>query len=306
MVRTLKHSVKRVAMAAVITGAPFLASLGAHAARGASAPPVTFSSYYLDMGASESLGVQPTGIPGHNGAQTNVGYANDLVRRESLKGVALTLTRIGCGGDDVQTLLDTTTKSDVCNTPPTTQLTRATAYLIAHRANPVLVTIDLGFNDVRACMTVNPVNETCIDHGITAVQRDLPIIMKDLKAAAGAQTRFVGIEYNDAFLGYFLDGPTGPERATATLEGMDRLDTVLGKIYATAGAYVAKVPLLFEVNDRSLTTMAKVGTVPVNVAETCRLTWFCTPPPFGPDDHPNTAGYSLIAEAIEDALPKSW
>jgi lysophospholipase L1-like esterase len=306
MVRTLKHSVKLVVTAAVITGTPFLACFGAQSAGGASTPPITFSSYYLDMGASESLGVQPTGIPGHNGAQTNEGYANDLVRRESLKGVALALTRIGCGADDVQTLLDTTTKSDVCNTPPTTQLTRATAYLTAHRADPVLVTIDLGFNDVRACMQTNPVNETCIDRGITAVQRDLPIIMKDLKAAAGAQTSFVGIEYNDAFLGYYLDGSTGPARATATLEGMDRLDTVLGKIYAKAGAHVARVPALFEVNDTSLTKMANVGTVPLNVAETCRLTWFCTPPPYGPDDHPNTAGYSLIAAAIENALPKSW
>jgi lysophospholipase L1-like esterase len=305
-VRTLKYSVELGVMASVITGALFFGWLSAPRVSGASAPPITFDSYYLDMGASESLGVQPTGIPGHNGAQTDLGYANDLVRRESLEGVALALTRIGCGADDVQTLLDTTTKSDVCNTPPTTQLTRATAYLSAHQADPVLVTIDLGFNDVRACMQADPVNEACIDQGITAVQRDLPIIMKELKAAAGAQTRFVGIEYNDAFLGYYLDGPAGPARATATLEGMDRLDTVLGKIYAKAGAYVARVPSLFEINDTSLTTMANVGTVPVNVAKTCRLTWFCTPPPFGPDDHPNTAGYSLIAEAIEDALPKSW
>src|SRR6202034_654901 len=88
IVRTLKYLVELVVMAAVITGAPFSPCRSVPAASGASAPPITFSSYYLDMGAWESLGVQPTGILGHNGAMTDVGYANDLVRRESLNGVA--------------------------------------------------------------------------------------------------------------------------------------------------------------------------------------------------------------------------
>jgi hypothetical protein len=275
-------------------------------AGGASTTPIRFSSYFLDIGASESLGVQPTGIVGHNAEQTNVGYANDLVVRESLKGVALTLTEIGCGGDDVQSLLDTTTRSDVCNQPPNNQLTRAAAYLISHKSDPVLVTVDLGFNNVRTCMEADPVNETCINQGITAIQRDLPVIMKDLKAVSGAQTRFVGIEYDDPFLGYYLDGATGPARATATLRGVEQLDATLGKIYARAGAFVARVPSLFEMNDASLKTLDNVGTIPVNVEEACTFTWFCSAAPFGPDDHPNTAGYSLIAEAIEDVLPKSW
>jgi lysophospholipase L1-like esterase len=239
-------------------------------------------------------------------AQTNQGFANDLITREALKGVALTLTEIGCGDDGVESLLNTTTRTDVCNTPPTTQLTRATAYLEAHQPDPVLVTIDLGFNDVLPCMQDDPVNDTCIDQGINDVQRDLPIIMKDLKAAAGAHTRFVGIEYDDPFLGYYLDGATGPARATASLQGMDDLDTVLGRIYANAGAYVAKVPSLFEMNDATRMTLDNVGTIPTNVEQACELTWFCDAAPFGPDDHPNNAGYALIAEAIENTLPKSW
>jgi hypothetical protein len=305
-VRTLVHSVKVFVMIATVTGAFILVHVSAPVAAGGAPTPVKFTSYYLDIGASESLGVQPTGIPGHNGEATDVGYANDLVVRESLKGVALTLQEIGCGGDDVQSLLDTTTRSDVCNQPPNTQLTTAKAYLTAHESNPVLVTVDLGFNNVRTCLEANPVNDTCIDRGIVAIQRDLPIIMRDLKAASGAQTRFVGIEYSDSFLGYYLDGPTGPARAAATLRGVDQLDNVLGKIYAKAGAFVAKVPSLFEMNDTALTTLGNIGTVPINVKEACELTWFCDAAPFGPDDHPNTAGYSLIAASIEDVLPKSW
>ena len=220
--RTLKYSLTALLIVALATAALLVGRLSAPAAGGASTP-VRFTSYYLVIGASESLGFQPTGIPGHDGERTNQGYANDLLFRESLQGVALTIEEIGCGADTVQSLLDTTTRSDVCNQPPTTQLTRATAYLAAHKSDPVLVTVDLGFNDVRPCMQDDPVNDTCIDQGIAAVQRDLPVIMKDLKAASGPQTRFVGLEYGDPFLGFYLDGASGPARATATLQGMDAL-----------------------------------------------------------------------------------
>ncbi|MGA2123237.1 MAG: SGNH/GDSL hydrolase family protein [Acidimicrobiales bacterium] len=303
--RTLKYALTILVVVALATGMFVLGRASAPSPAGG-ATPITFSSYYLDIGASESLGVQPTGIPGHNGARTDVGYSNDLVLREALKGVALTLEEIGCGGDTVQALLDTTTRSDVCNQPPTTQLTRARAYLVAHQSDPVLVTVDLGFNDIRPCLQDDPVNETCVDQAITAIQRDLPVILKDLKADAGAQTRFVGLEYSDPFLGYYLDGPSGPARANATLQGMDSFDTVLGRIYTNAGVPVANVPSLFEMNDADLMTLDNIGTVPVNVQEACELTWFCDGAPFGPDDHPNNAGYSLIAQAIEDVLPKSW
>ncbi|HTT59391.1 MAG TPA: hypothetical protein VMF33_05035 [Acidimicrobiales bacterium] len=303
--RPPKYSLSAFAVLILATSA-FVVGRESAPAAGTSTVPIKFTSYYLDMGASESLGFQPTGITGHAGEVTDVGYSNDLVMRERLKGVALTLQEIGCGADTVQALLDTTTRSDVCNQPPTTQLTRAVAYLTAHKSDPVLVTVDLGFNDVRPCMQDDPVNVTCIDQGIAAVQHDLPIIMRDLKAASGPRTRFVGLEYPDPFLGFYLDGASGPARATATLEGMDQLNSVLGRVYANAGAHVAQVPSLFEINDNDVVTLDNVGTVPINVEKACELSWFCDQAPFGPDDHPNVAGYSLIAEAIQDALPPSW
>jgi lysophospholipase L1-like esterase len=47
-----------------------------------------------------------------------------------------------------------------------------------------------------------------------------------------------------------------------------------------------------------------VGTIPENVEDTCEETWMCYGAPFGPDDHPNDAGYALIAQAIFAALPR--
>jgi lysophospholipase L1-like esterase len=270
-----------------------------------SVTPTKLSGYYLDVGASESLGFQPTGIPGHNGARTDTGYANDLIQREALNGIALSLEQVGCPGDTVQSVLNTKA-SDACYQAPNTQLTKAEAYLEAHLADPVLVTVDLGFNDVRPCMEANPVNQTCLSAAIAAIRVDLPTILKDLKSDAGSNTHFVGIEYSDPYLGYYMNGSGGPAEATATLVGMDQLDTTLVNVYANAGIPVANVPSLFETNDNTPTAIPNVGTLPTNVKEACQLTWFCYSSPFGPDDHPNNAGYSLIAQAIELALPRSW
>jgi lysophospholipase L1-like esterase len=282
------------------TSAP--ASAGA---RATTTPTVTtFSAFYLDVGASESLGFQPTGIPGHNGQRTNTGYANDLILREALKGVALTLEQVGCPGDTVKSILDTAA-SDACYHAPQTQLTKAVAYLHG-QTSPGLVTIDLGFNDVRTCLETVPVNQTCLAAGVSAIQLDLPMIVSQLKAAAGPDVTFVGIEYSDPYLGFYLDGPGGPAQATATLEGMDQVDALLGQIYTAADVQIADVPGLFQMDDNSTATLANVGSVPVNVEEACTLTWWCYPKPFGPDDHPNEAGYSLIAQAIESVLPTSW
>jgi hypothetical protein len=293
---------------AVIAGAFFAGRQSATIASAASAnasTPTRVSAFYLDMGASESLGFQPTGIPAHNGARTNTGYANDLVYRESFKGVSLALEQIGCPGDTVQSLLNTSA-SDACYHAPVTQLTKATAFLRANSTRIGLVTIDLGFNNVRLCLDAQPVNETCLNQGIAAVQTDLPKIVSALHGAAGSEVHFVGIEYSDPFLGYFLDGSAGPNDAMETLVGIDRLDTLLGQIYTRAGVAVANVPLLFQINDASRITVDNVGTIPVDVQQACELSWFCTPAPFGPDDHPNNAGYSMIAAAIEAVLPKKW
>jgi hypothetical protein len=63
---------------------------------------------------------------------------------------------------------------------------------------------------------------------------------------------------------------------------------------------------VFEINDNAPVRLDNVGLVPTNVNMACQLSWFCYGTPFGPDDHPNDAGYSLIASAIQAALPTKW
>lgn len=41
----------------------------------------------------------------------------------------------------------------------------------------------------------------------------------------------------------------------------------------------------------------------MNVALICQWTWECAPPPVGPNEHANAAGYGVIAQAFLAVLP---
>jgi len=45
-------------------------------------------------------------------------------------------------------------------------------------------------------------------------------------------------------------------------------------------------------------TVPGIGSLPRNVARICQWTWECAPPPRGPNQHANPAGYRVIANAI--------
>jgi hypothetical protein len=306
----MRQIVKYVPVALIVVATTAAAFFSAHSsgssASAASATTTTAAKttgFYLDMGASSSLGFQPTGILNHNGHRTNTGYANDLLFLEHLRGVSLTLDQVGCPGDIVQTLLNTAS-DDHCYTAPETQLTKSVEFLKANQSETGIVTIDLGFNNVRLCLSPDVPDEACVAAGIAAVKVDLPKILAQLKAAAGPHVYFVGLLYSDPFLAHFFNGAAGPSEATASLVAMTQLNTVLQDAYTAAGVASANVPGIAELDDTSLVTVPNVGTIPVNVEETCELTWMCYSSPFGPDDHPNDAGYSLIAQAIFAALPK--
>lgn len=306
----LQSGVPRVTIAVVIvvlvTGG---ISLWRHANTSADASGSTSSTspaptgFYLVIGASASLGFQPTGIPAHNGHRTSTGYANDLISYEVKRGVHLVLRQVGCPGETSQTMLGST---DHCYKPPGRQLWAAEKYLKKEGTTPGLVTIDIGFNDVRACLLGARVDTKCAASGIAHVRNDLPRILAELKSFAGPNVHFIGLEYGDPFLAYFFRGASGFSVATKTLTVMTELDITLHAAYGAAGIPTANVPGAYRMANTSPTELANVGTVPQNVASECAYTWMCNPPPWGPDDHPNNAGYAVIASAIEAKLPRGW
>jgi lysophospholipase L1-like esterase len=259
--------------------------------------------FYLDLGGSASLGVQPTGVPSRNGQQTIYGYADDLVRFETKNDVDFVLNHDGCPGMTVVTLIATGPQQ--CDVP-TPQLVKAEDFLTANRDSSGLVTIDAGFNDVRPCLRGATVNEACVTSGLADVANDLPTILQKLQSAAGHNVTFVGIGMYDPFLADYLIPPESAATAQSTLVDINRLNATLKSVYTAAGMQYADVPSAFDTGDAVLESLPNVGAIPVNVEQVCQLTWMCQPAPFGPDDHPNNAGYMVIAEAIADVLPGAW
>jgi hypothetical protein len=260
------------------------------------------TGFYLDIGASASLGTQPNGVPAHNGHRTKKGYSDDLVALEATHGMALTMREIGCPGETVQTMLGQL--KNACYTLPNTQLSIAISYLHDHLDEVGVVTIDLGFNNVRPCLTPTVTIPSCVNRGIVAVRNDLPAIVSRLQRAAGPLVHFVGVGYGDPYLAYYLKGSSGRVVAQQGLVAMNQLNTVLQQVYNAKSVPMANVWTALQSSQTNLVTTSKFGVVPENVAQACSDTWMCTPPPFGPDDHSNNAGYSIIAHAISAKLPR--
>jgi lysophospholipase L1-like esterase len=275
-------------------------ALGFGSARASADAPLT--GFYLDLGGSASVGFQPTESFPH-GQPTTDGYANDVVAYEAARGVTLDLTELGCGGETTTTMIS---GGDRCYHEDGSQLADAMAYLRAHDGYEGIVTIDLGFNDLRGCLHVGSKSEACIDGRMAVLQEQLPYILHSLKGVAGANVSFVGVGVDDPYLADALTGRAGARFASYSETVIDQLNNVLSAIYASADIPMATVSSFFDADDHSRVNLKEMGSVPSNVASACELTWMCAPKPYGPNLHPNDAGYLKIAEAIEGELQPPW
>ena len=188
-----------------------------------------------------------------------------------------------------------------CAYPDGTQLATAVDFLRDHPTT-VLVTIDLGFNNMRSCIEGGRIDQTCVDQSISLVDQQLPVILSALRAAGSPRLRIVGIGHYDPYLGSYLRGPTGRVLAPESVDAVTRLDQALRSIYAADGIPMADVAGSFDTASTDPTMMSGVGIVPRDVARICALTWMCSAKPFGPNQHPNADGYRVISQAIKAAL----
>jgi hypothetical protein len=258
-------------------------------------------TFYLAVGASASVGYQPAlGWP--HGHSTERGYANDLAAIEASRGLALELDQVGCPGETTGDALD---GGDRCYQPPTTQVSTATAFLRSHQNDSGLVTIDLGFNNVLPCLVGRVVDWSCVDSQLAVVTQQLGTIVGDLRAAAGPDVRFVGINHYDPFVADPLVRHTSPVFASQSVRVIERLDASMGAVYRGAGFAVADVAAAFKTGDTATVGSSAFGAIPAEAAQVCQLTWMCQRPPLGPNLHPNDAGYLAMARAIASVVPSS-
>jgi hypothetical protein len=255
--------------------------------------------FYLDLGASVSLGLQPTGgVPRE--APTALGYANDFVAEQAALGDPLRLVQLGCPGETAPALV---AGDGRCYHPPDSQLAEAVAFLHEHADDRGLVTVDVGFDDVDRCLWHKTVDPGCVDAGLDAVADQLPPILDALRDAAGADVRFIGIGAYDPYLADAREAPPGPAFALASEAVIDRLNSTLAAGFGAAGVPMVDVAALFSGPD--LRAGADAVALAAAAQHTCDLTWMCAAAPFGPNIHPNNEGYAAIAGALEVKLGRS-
>jgi lysophospholipase L1-like esterase len=246
--------------------------------------------YYLSLGDSLAESFQPNGV-------FDQGYAEQLYADLKAQDATLKLVKLGCGGESTESM-------QVGSLPPAagascgspdfyqhtyphkTQLAEAVSFLKAHAKHVSLVTIDIGGNDVGSCVAVLDVD--CFNAGLAGVQTHLPQILAALRDAAGPDVPIVGMTYYDPFSVFWFASPAAGQAAD---DLVGALNSSLDRIYATAGATVAQVDDAFA-----------VGTFPASALNACQWTWMCAAPPLGPDIHPNTAGYGVIAQAFAEVV----
>jgi lysophospholipase L1-like esterase len=285
--------------AGLTSAAASLAIVGLGASGAAACPRPAPASYYLSLGDSLSVGVQPDS----HGQQhsTSQGYADDLYATEKAAKPGLRLVKLGCSGETTGSMI----AGGICHyRGAASQLDTAVKFLAAHRGSVRLVTLDIGANDVDSCASpTTGLNAACTQAGLRSIASDLPQILHRLRAAdPSARVRFAAMDYYDPFLATWLEGPAGRQLAAQSVTLGDTLNRILAQDYHRFGFSVAPVAQAFATHDTRPVTLPGVGSVPRNVATICELTWECAAPPVGPNIHARAGGYQVIAQAFRSAL----
>lgn len=262
----------------------FIALCGSATVHAAAGP-----SYYLALGDSLAIGVQPLG-PGGADVATAQGYADDLYAQLSRGNPGLILTKLGCSGETTQSMI----KGGVCSySPAVSQLEAAVSFLETHQV--ALVTLDIGADDLDQCISVIGINTACVESGLLRVGSDLPWILSRLRAAAGPHTPIIAMNYYDPFLAAWQLPGNGKALALESLDVTTVFNGLLEAIYQSFAVPVADVAHAFRIYN-----FAPVPgeNIPVNVFLAVNLTWIAAPAPQGPNVHPTASGYADIAGAF--------
>jgi lysophospholipase L1-like esterase len=253
--------------------------------------------YYLALGDSLARGAQPNSV----GATlpTNQGYVDDLYATERPKIPGLKLQKLGCLGEATTTMMN----GGICHYRAGSQLAQAVRFIHKHKVS--MITLDIGANDIDGCvMPAMQIDLTCITNGVAAIQSDLPKILRALRSAAGPHTKIAAITYYDPFLADYLTGTTGQTVAADSVLLAKQVNGDLTSDFQARKVRVADVATAFETYTpfTTTTTLPPFGTVPLAVADICKLTWMCASKPQGPNIHANAAGYKKIATVLAAAL----
>ena len=268
-----------------------------------SAPPRA-EDYYVSLGDSYAVGYQPSPAPGATSGYTAV----------VASATHLVLANFGCAGATTTSLLTTqgctspygpAAASGAVSYPTQSQEQAAEAFLGAHRGHVSLITVTIGGNDITSCSNRSNL-VACFTAAIATISRNVTTLASALRSAAGARVPIIGLTYPDVFLGSWVYPPNSPNQSLAT-ESVTIFKTFVNP--ALAAAYAKANATFVDITAATgaytpltqTTTLAPYGTIPVAVAQVCKLTWYCT----NGSIHANSDGYSFIGQQIVRAYDRS-
>jgi len=254
------------------------------------------STFYLALGTSLTVGYQP------GQGRTTDGYVDDLFETVQQQLPGLALRNVGCPGETTRSMI--TGEHSLCHYAAGSQLDAAVAFLKAHPGQVAFITLEVGANDVvHGCLNPDTyrLDRACATDLLPRLHDRLTQIVDTLTSSAPG-VPIVSMTYYDPFLGLWGLVPGGRALARADQRVWTAMDTMFASASSDAGVAVADVAATFQVDDFTDTVVVPGrGELPVNVANTCRWTWFCTPR-FAGDLHTNPTGYRKIAGTFEQAL----
>lgn len=270
------------------------------------------TSYYVSLGDSWAQGVQPIG-PGQADISTNKGFTDYLYKTLRKSRPGLKLVKLGCGGATTDSMINGTRKCGEklpykSSSKATSQLTYASTFLKAHRSQIAYVTVIIGGNDIAPCAAKgdNAAIVACTGDGIKQIKKNISVISRTLRAAAGTKAVIVGSTYADVVLGQYVKSDNGKQLAQLSVSVFKQqvnptlksgyAKRKIGFVDATAG-FGGYVPF-----DQT-TDLPPYGVIPKAVASICTLGWYCTDRST-PDIHLKPAGYSKLAGLFATQLKR--
>lgn len=250
--------------------------------------------FYVSVGDSYAVGYQPGRATGSKGGATTDGYAEKVTAMAAADGRPVRLRNFGCVGTSTGTVLtrhgcETGRAARHAVRYSGSQADAVVRFLEKHRGDTLAVTVSLGRNDIRNCLSAGSL--ACVRRTTPVLAANLRVLLERLRAAAGPTVRIIGLTYPNVDLATYARGPRGRRhalRAQAAFE--DVLNPALKRRYEAVGGTFVDV------------TKATGGydALPAAVPGVCQYTWYCK----YRDVHGTPAGYALIARLVAAELAK--
>jgi len=259
---------------------------------------------YLSLGTSLAAGSQADAA-GDTTFSSPESYTDQLyVRAKGRIAAKLSHVKLGCPGETTDTFVGGTNISgdpSACAGLYETGSQLGDALAALEAGNVVLVTIDLGANDIIQAQVACQGDPTCIGAALGQIAAKVAGIVATMRGS-GYAGPIVGMNYYNpqvaAAIGYFpgQPGQLPPDLGLAVLTDVlaQAFNGALENAYETAGADVVDVHAAFNASDFG--DDKPHNGIPDNVDVVCALSYMC------PDDpeveaniHLNKHGYRVVA-----------